>query len=209
MKRILLLILIFPITISTSAQLPECVKEKCDSILNSELGENIYKSCVTYIGYECTQKLDTILDNPCKAETRHSYFFRYKFCFPNHEKAFINLGFYCAGYYGKMHVQSEYFYRKEQSDLPTDFKAKGLEIVDYLKIAKQASKEMAKITGDKEFKLWEGGVLALNQDKFYWVFSIREPYRDPSGFGDEAYIVHLVTVDPYTGKIISSSSRRE
>ena len=80
---------------------------------------------------------------------------------------------------------------------------------DYQKIAKKASKEMAKNAPNKEFRRWEGGVLVLAQDKIYWAFSRREPYHDPSGFGDEAMIVSRVWVNPYTGKIIGSEIRRE
>ena len=200
MNRILLnLLLIFSVNI-VSAQLPECAKQKCDSILKAELGENIYTRCVIYIGYECTQKLDTRMDNPCGAESRHSYRVRYKFNFPNQENATFNLEFYCAGYYGKMHVQSENFTRKNQSDLPKDFRDKGLEILDFEIIKKKAKKENPKVNGD--------GDLALDRDRIYWVFSGREPYINPKGIGDEAMMVHTVTVDPYTGDIISSSSRR-
>ena len=186
---------------NVSAQLPECVKVKCDSILKAELGEDIYTSRVTYIGYECTEKLDTIMDNPCEAESRHSYRIRYKFNFPNQDNATFDLGFYCAGYYGKMHVQSEYFYRSEQSDLPKGFRDKGLEILDYKLIEKKAKKKNPKVNGN--------GLLALDRDQIYWVFSSRQPLINPNGIGDEAMMVHTVTVDPYTGKIISSSSRRE
>jgi len=199
MNKILIVILI--ITTSASAQLPECVKEKCDSILLAELGEEMYTRCVTYIGSECSEKLDTIMDNPCEAQSRHSYRVRYKFNFPNQDNASFNLGFYCAGYYGKMHVRSEYFTRKYQSDLPKDFKDKGLDILDYATIEKKAKRKDSKVHGN--------GELALDQDKIYWVFSGRQPYDNPDGIGDEAMIVHIVTVDPYTGKIISSSNRRE
>lgn len=199
MNKILIVILI--ITTSASAQLPECVKEKCDSILLAELGEEMYTRCVTYIGYECSEKLDTIMDNPCEAQSRHSYRVRYKFNFPNQDNASFNLGFYCAGYYGKMHVQSEYFTRKNQSDLPKDFKDKGLDILDYATIEKKAKRKDNKVHGN--------GELALDQDKIYWVFSGRQPYENPDRIGDEASIVHMVWVDPYTGKIIASSIRRE
>jgi hypothetical protein len=201
MNRILILILLITSTNIASAQLPECVKVKCDSILKAELGEDIYTRCVIYIGHECTQKLDTIMDTPCDAESRHSYRVRYKFNFPNQENATFNLEFYCAGYYGKMHVRSEYFTRKNQSDLPKDFRDKGLEILDFEIIEKKAKKENPKVNGD--------GELALDRDRIYWVFSGREPYINPNGIGDEAMIVNMVTVDPYTGKIISSSNRRE
>lgn len=201
MNKILLVILVISITTNAFGQLPECVKEKCDSILKVELGESIYASCVTYLGYECSDKLDTIMDNPCEAESRHSYRVKYKFNFPNEDRASFNLGFYCAGYYGKMHVQSEYFYRTNQSDLPKGFKDKGLKIVDYEKIHKIAHKKDVQLNGS--------GVLALDQDKIYWVFSGRKPYRSPDGIGDEAMVVHMVSVDPYTGKVIASSIRRE
>lgn len=201
MNRILLLLFLITSIINASAQLPECVKEKCDSILKAELGENMYTRCVTFIGYECPQKLDEIMDNPCEAESRHSYRVRYKFNFPNQDNATFNLGFYCAGYYGKMHVQSEYFTRKNQSDLPEDFREKGLDILDYEKIQKKAKKKNSKVNGN--------GELALDQDQIYWIFSGRQPYKNPDGIGDEASIVHIVTVDPYTGKIIFSSNRRE
>lgn len=201
MNRILLLLLLIASMNNVSAQLPECVKVKCDSILKAELGEDIYTSRVTYIGYECTEKLDTIMDNPCEAESRHSYRIRYKFNFPNQDNATFDLGFYCAGYYGKMHVQSEYFYRSEQSDLPKGFRDKGLEILDYKLIEKKAKKKNPKVNGN--------GLLALDRDQIYWVFSSRQPLINPNGIGDEAMMVHTVTVDPYTGKIISSSSRRE
>ena len=161
----------------------------------------MYTRCVTYIGYECPQKLDTIIDNPCEAESRHSYRVRYKFNFPNQDNASFNLGFYCAGYYGNMHVQSEYFYRTNQSDLPKGFKDKGLKIVDYEKIEKRAYRKDAQLNGR--------GELALSQNKIYWVFSGRQPYNNHDKIGDEAMIVHMVWVDPYTGKIIASSIRRE
>ena len=56
---------------------------------------------------------------------------------------------------------------------------------------------------------WEGGALVLTQDKIVWVFSKKEPYRDPSGFGDEAMISHTVWVNPYSGKVIADQTRRE
>lgn len=201
MNRIVLLLLLITSINNVHAQLPECVKVKCDSILKAELGKDIYTSRITYIGYECTEKLDTIMDNPCEAESRHSYRIRYKFNFPNQDNATFDLGFYCAGYYGKMHVQSEYFYRSEQSDLPKGFRDKGLEILDYKLIEKKAKKKNPKVNGN--------GLLALDRDQIYWVFSSRQSLINPNGIGDEAMMVHTVTVDPYTGKIISSSSRRE
>ena len=199
MKKILIAILI--ITTSASAQLPECIKEKCDSILIAELGEEMYTRCVTYIGHECSVKLDTIMDNPCEAQSRHSYWVRYKFTFPNQDSASFKLGFSCSGYYGKMHVQSEYFTRKNQSDLPKGFKDKGLDILDYATIEKKAKR--------KDSKVHSNGELVLDQDKIYWIFSGRQPYKNPDGIGDEASIVHIVTVDPYSGKIIYNSNGRE
>ena len=201
MNRTLWAILMISMTTTTSAQLPECVKEKCDSILRIELGEDIYSNCVDYIGYECTQKLDTITDKSCEAYSRHSYIVRYLFSFPNQDNAFFKLGFVCTGFYGQMHVQSEYFLRKNQSDLPQVFKENGLKIVDYKKIVRKAYREDSQLSG--------GGVLALSQDKIFWVFSSSEPYRHPIPVGDEAVIVHTVWVDPYTGEIIGSQIRRQ
>jgi len=201
--------LIITISNNTSAQLPGCVKEKCDSILRIELGEDIYINCVDYIGFECTDKLDTITDTPCQVYSRHSYLVRYKFRFPDQAKAFFRLGFTCTGFNGHMNVESEYFSRPNQSDLPQGFKEKGLKIVDYKKIARKSSRRIAKKTSEKGLMRWEGGALVLTQDKIVWIFSKKEPYSDPSGFGDEAMIVYRVWVDPYTGKIIGSQNGRE
>ena len=201
MYRLLLLILSLNFLSLAFSQLPDCAKAKCDSILKAELGENIYSSCITYLGYECTHKLDTIMSNPCEAESRHSYRVRYKFNFPNHDKASFTLGFDCDGYYGQMHVQSEYFTKINQSDLPSGFIDKGLDLIDFEKIKKKAKKKDSKVDGN--------GVLALGRDKIYWVFTGREPFNNPNNIGDEAMIVHVVWVDPYTGKVISSSISRE
>jgi len=201
MNRRLLVILLISFTTISSAQLPDCVREKCDSILLSELGADIYSDCVEYIGYKCTKKLDTITDNPCETYSRHSYLVRYKFSFPNQDNASFKLRFVCSGYFKKMHVQSEYFLRTNQSDLPAGFKDKGLRIVNYKKIAKKAYKKDSTLQGR--------GVLALSQDKIYWVFSSSEPYVHPNGIGDEAMIVHTAWLDPYSGNVIDSQIRRE
>ena len=190
------------IIVSTSfGQLPTCVREKCDSILKTELGPEIFSYHIEYFGYECTRKLDTITNNPCEANSRHSYQVSYKFSFHNKDSALFTLGYTCTGYFGQMHVQSEYFLRANQSDLPKGFKAKGLKLVSYKKIAKKAYKKDPLLTGK--------GVLVLNQDRIYWVFSCNVPYRNPDGIGDDASISHTVWLDPYTGKVIASQIRRE
>jgi len=209
MKYLFLPLFVLSICSHSLGQLPKCVKEKCDSILMGELGEKMYESCIEFEGYKVTTRLAEFVDDPCEAQSSHRYTVNYKFSFPSEEKASFTLGFVCHGYQGKMTVQSKYFYRYNQSDLPEGFKKKGLNIIDYQKIAKKASKEMAKNAPNKEFRRWEGGVLVLAQDKIYWAFSRREPYHDPSGFGDEAMIVSRVWVNPYTGKIIGSEVRRE
>ena len=153
------------------------------------------------MGFEYQKKLNPLIKYTCETQSSHSYLVQYKFSFPEQEKASFTLGFSCYGYNGQMRIQSQYFLRIDQSDLPQGFREKGLKIVDYKKIAKKAHNKDSQIRG--------GGVLALDQDKIYWVFSGRYPYRNPDGIGDEAMIVHTVTVDPYTGKIIASNNRRE
>lgn len=209
MKNILIPVFLLVIQFYSHGQLPDCVKEKCDSILIAELGEKIYESCINFEGYKVKTKLAEFPDDPCAAVESQRYTVDYKFSFPSEERASFLLGFECDGYQGKMTIQSKFFYRQNQSDLPSGFKEMGLKIIDYNKIAMKAYKEIDKITMNKESKRWEGGVLAFNQNKIYWVFSRREPYHDPSGFGDEAMIVSTVWVDPYTGKIIASESRRQ
>ena len=117
-----------------------------------ELGEKMYESCIEFEGYEVTTRLAELVDDPCAAQSSHRYTVNYKFSFPSEEKASFTLGFVCHGYQGKMTVQSKYFYRYNQSDLPEGFKKKGLNIIDYQKIAKKASKEMAKNAPNKEFR---------------------------------------------------------
>ena len=82
MSRTLILLLITFKTTVSIAQLPDCVRKKCDSILQEELGKKIYKKCVDYVDFECTKNLDILTDNPCDAHSRHSYLVRYKFTFP-------------------------------------------------------------------------------------------------------------------------------
>ena len=208
MKYILIPVFLLVIQYHSHGQLPDCVKERCDSILISELGDEIFQSCIEFTAYKINKPLNEQIENPCLAQSNHRYTVDYKFSFPSEEKAFFTLGFVCDGYSGSMRIQSKYFYRHNQSDLPFGFKDMGLNIVAYHKIAGKASKEMSKYNDDKEPKRWDEAVLAINQNKIYWVFSHREPYRDPSGFGDEAMIVKTVWVDPYSGKIIDSESRR-
>ena len=201
MNIILLTISIILITTNSFGQLPNCVREKCDSILQIEVGKEIFSNCIEYIGYECTKKLDTITDKPCEAHSRHSYLVRYKFSFPNQDNASFRLGFSCTAYFGSVDVKSEYFLRTNQSDLPKDFREKGLKIVAYEKIVKKALKKDPLVGGN--------GVLALNQDRILWVFSTRRPYKNPDGIGDESSVSHTVWVDPYTGKLIANQIRSE
>ncbi len=208
MKYVVLPVLLLTIQFHLLGQLPDCVREKCDAILRNELGDEIFQSCIEFTGYKINKPLNEQTENPCIAQSNHRYTVECNFYFTSEENALFNLCLVCDGYLGNMRIQSKYFYRHNQSDLPGGFKEKGLDIMDYQKIAKKASKEMAKNAPNEEIKRWDGGVLALNQNKIYWVFSRREPYRDPSGFGDEAMLVSTVWVDPYTGKIISSETRR-
>ena len=62
MKHILIPVFLFVIQYYTHGQLPDCVKERCDSILKRELGDEIFDSCIKFTGYEINTPLRILID---------------------------------------------------------------------------------------------------------------------------------------------------
>ena len=169
MKYILIPVFLLVIQYYSHGQLPDCVKERCDSILISELGDEIFQSCIEFTAYKINKPLNEQIENPCLAQSNHRYTVDYKFSFPSEEKAFFTLGFVCDGYSGSMRIQSKYFYRHNQSDLPFGFKDMGLNIVAY-HLKKCQSTMMIKNQKDGMRQFWQ-----LIRIRFIGFFLIENP----------------------------------
>ena len=149
--------------------------------------------------YKCDRPRLLLTEDTCATVERQDYLLKYTFRFPNEENAKFSLGFDCDIYHGEIHIQSEYFTRKNQSDLPVGFAQNGLEIVDYSSILKKARKKDPRAVS-------YGGELALDRDALYWVFSAVIPINNPDGDA-EMGVQHTVYLDPYTGKVVSHGVR--
>lgn len=196
-KGFLILLSIVLFSISWGQNLPDCVKEKCDEILKKELGKRKFRKYIKYEGYKCTIKPEKDTTEYCGLNSRHQYLVEYSFTFHKANDAKLKLGFVCAGYNGKMHIQSEYFLRKEQTDLPRNFRRKRLRIMDY---------EFAKLLACATDSLLNAnkntlqGNLVTTQQGIYWIFdrsgSISNPYGDA-----ELSRRHTVWINPYKRKV--------
>lgn len=176
--------------------IPDSVKKRCDDLIISEVGKDIYELCVLYKKSLVNKRTFG------NGEVRSDYTITYSFRFPQVHEASFNFGFVYTEWAGKERLVSSAFLRNNQTDLPPCLKKSGLKILNYQlvkTVALNQNPEMKKHCDEVK------GILVLTQDSLSWHFSVSIPQPNPGGDA-EIFINHHVCVDPYTGVVTAKYS---